>query len=61
MRPIKKIGELYKLCSKALKDNLGINFAKFQSMTAYFFKYIVEMEITLSRLGLLNKKLNKLI
>ena len=23
-----EIGELYKLCSKALKDNLGINFAK---------------------------------
>jgi len=52
IRPNRKlVRKLYKLCSKALKDNLGINFAKIQSMTAYFFKHIVEMEIALSRLG----------
>jgi len=30
-------------------------------MTAYFFKHIVEMELTVSGLDSLNKKLNKLI
>ncbi|MFP3131070.1 MAG: hypothetical protein RXR51_05775, partial [Nitrososphaeria archaeon] len=59
------IGELYKLCSKALKDDLGINVARVEvqgtALTVYFFKHIVKMKITLSGLGLLNKKLNKLI
>jgi len=46
-----EIGELHKLCSKALHDNLGINFAK-NSKHNRIFKHIVEMEIiTLSRLG----------
>jgi len=56
MRPNRKlVRKLYKLCSKALKDNLGINFARVEvqgtALTVYFFKLMVEMEITLIRLG----------
>ena len=47
-----EIGELFKLCSKALKDELGINVARVEvqgtALTVYFFKHIVEMEIVIS-------------
>jgi len=55
MRPNRKlVRKLYKLCSKALKDNLGINVARVEvqgtALTVYFFKHMVEMGITLSGL-----------
>ena len=50
MRPKRKlVRKLYKLCSKALKDNLGINVARVEvqgtAITVYFFKNMVKMEI----------------
>jgi len=51
IRPNRKlVRKLYKLCSKALKDNLGINVAR-NSKHDRIFKHIVETEITLSGLG----------